>query len=433
MTTAQERQALLNWSKTNNIDSIGGKVVDNSYNLDLLILPNELRLLLEIMKIENGNSIGEIKSELTKDINWEYFLDLARHHRVHPLIYSKLNSIDESLVPSHIIQILYQEYKQNTFQMLHLSGEMEQVSKLFTENQIRLLFLKGPVIAADIYGDISLRTSKDLDILISKTDLKKAEELLLNYGYEREEASVTLGEWKWRKHHIAYFHPEKRIQIELHWRLHQPPMRESSFNELWERKRRSKLTSYPVYFLGKEDLFLFLIDHGNRHGWFRLRWLADIDQIIRKSIISEKNNELSKKYHQLGGKALILAAHLLNTPINEDMQLFILGKRSRKLVELALYYFVEMGNSYNNHFQDVLEINDKLHLFSVKSSLPKTFPIHFYKLSMMSNVNRYIYVIRLFNPSNMDMQFLRLPKPLYFLYFPLRPFLWIWRKTRKPV
>ena len=32
--------------------------------------------------------------------------------------------------------------------MLHLSGEMEQVSKLFNENKIRTLFLKGPVLAA---------------------------------------------------------------------------------------------------------------------------------------------------------------------------------------------------------------------------------------------------------------------------------------------
>ena len=70
--------------------------------------------------------------------------------------------------------------------MLTLCGEMEQVSKLFTENHIPLLFLKGPVIAADIYGDISLRTSKDLDILISITHVEKAEKLLLSLGYEKE-------------------------------------------------------------------------------------------------------------------------------------------------------------------------------------------------------------------------------------------------------
>ena len=84
------------------------------------------------------------------------------------------------------MEALFQEYKKNTFQMLHLCGEMEQISKLFTENQIRLLFLKGPVLAAELYGDISLRTSKDLDILIPIADLEKVEELLLNVGYVRE-------------------------------------------------------------------------------------------------------------------------------------------------------------------------------------------------------------------------------------------------------
>ena len=43
---------------------------------------------------------------------------------------------------------LQQIFKMNTFQMLHFSGEMEQVCKLFTENEIHTLFLKGPVLAA---------------------------------------------------------------------------------------------------------------------------------------------------------------------------------------------------------------------------------------------------------------------------------------------
>ena len=60
--------------------------------------------------------------------------------------------------------------------MLKLSGEMENISELFMENNIRSLFLKGPVIALDLYGDVSLRTSKDLDILLSINDLDKVGE-----------------------------------------------------------------------------------------------------------------------------------------------------------------------------------------------------------------------------------------------------------------
>ena len=45
-----------------------------------------------------------------------------------------------------------------------------------------LLFLKGPVLAKELYGDISLRTSSDLDILIPIHKLGKLEELLKNSG-----------------------------------------------------------------------------------------------------------------------------------------------------------------------------------------------------------------------------------------------------------
>ena len=50
------------------------------------------------------------------------------------------------------------------------------------------------------------------------------------------------------------------------------------------RKRISSLTSYPIYFLGREDLFLFLVSHGARHGWSRLRWLTDIDRLLKQEL-----------------------------------------------------------------------------------------------------------------------------------------------------
>ena len=49
--------------------------------------------------------------------------------------------------------------------MLHLTREMEIICKSFNDNQIKSIVLKGPVLAADLYGDLSLRTSSDLDIL----------------------------------------------------------------------------------------------------------------------------------------------------------------------------------------------------------------------------------------------------------------------------
>ena len=57
--------------------------------------------------------------------------------------------------------------------------------------------------------------SKDLDILVREEKLEKAENILLSLGYEKEEIPTVLNEIKWRHHHIAYYHPEKRFRLKF--------------------------------------------------------------------------------------------------------------------------------------------------------------------------------------------------------------------------
>ncbi|MFP3510717.1 nucleotidyltransferase family protein [Peribacillus sp. SIMBA_075] len=385
---------------------------NNNYSLDLSIIPKELTLLLEILKTENEEMKESFKNESYIDIDWNLFLDLAIHHRVYPLIFSQLKK-NENKIPSNVMHTLTKEYKKNAFQMLHLCGEMEQISKHFSENQIHLLFLKGPALAADIYGDISRRTSKDLDVLIAITDLEKAEKLLLSLGYEKEVLPNLLNEWKWRNHHIVFFHPKKKIQLEIHWRLEPLPSKEPPFTELWGRRRVSSATNYPVYVLGKEDLFLYLVSHGARHGWFRLRWLIDIDHMIRRGVDFNRVEILLRKYQSLNiaGQALILTSELLNTPLNDKMKVLVTGNRSKKLSQMALSFINEM-----KPLNIIMSTNYyRRYLFSLKSS----------------NSRKILRIILLFYPSSADAKTLELPKPLHFLYFPLRPLLWAWRKIRK--
>ena len=47
------------------------------------------------------------------------------------------------------------------------------------------------------------------------------------------------------------------------------------------KKKRMHANENPVFMLGNEDLFLFLVSHGARHGWSRLRWLLDIDYLTK--------------------------------------------------------------------------------------------------------------------------------------------------------
>ncbi|MDM5190844.1 nucleotidyltransferase family protein [Bacillus sp. DX4.1] len=387
--------------------------MDTGCNLDLSHLPKELKLLLEIIKKEDKD-LQTIQKDWFIDIDWNKFLKLTLHHRMYPLIYTKMKDIDKQLVPSHVVQALSAYSKRNTFHMLHLSGEMGKVSKLFAENQLRLLFLKGPILGVDLYGDISLRTSGDLDVLVPMDDLGKVNELLVKNGYIKEDDFPTvMNEWKWRRHHTTYMHPMSKVKLEIHWRLHPGPGKEPRFDELWKRKRTSPITSYPVYFLGREDLFMFLVCHGTRHGWSRIRWLADIDRIVRQEMDWKELNFLLKKYqcNHLVGQALVLSSQLLNTPATEETKVFMSGERFTQLAQIAIYYLESMINLHTDPVPEEVSKYHERYLYSLKTSSQKLL----FHLS-------WLY------PYPQDVETLPLPKQLHVLYFPLRPILWMWRK-----
>ncbi|PFA18433.1 Renal dipeptidase [Bacillus cereus] len=379
--------------------------MDNKFELDLTLLSKEFKLLLELLKEDNEEGIQKNKQELFSDIDWEHFLYLARHHRVYPLMYVRLKSMDKSLIPQEVIETLCSEYRRNTFQMLQLSGEMERLNQLFHEHGIQLLLLKGPVIAQEIYGDISLRTSKDLDILIKEINLEKVENVLLDLGYVRNGVQTILNERKWRHHHVSYFHPKKCIEIEIHWKIHPFPMKQPSFDELWQRRRVTSLMGSSVCFLGKEDLFLYLIVHGARHGWFRLRWLKDIDQMFRRSMDFERIYKFLEKYkyHIPYSQVRILLSILLHTPMREKVKILTKEKQAEKLAEKA---YIHIINSKQQSY------------------------ISSYLISLETNSQRLLLIISSLYPCFKDVEIIKLPKYLHFLYFPLRPFLWTWRKTK---
>ncbi|MNI20322.1 hypothetical protein D3C73_737980 [compost metagenome] len=391
--------------------------MDNDFHLDLSRFPKELTLLLSLLKPEEGEPLLSNSNEPFGDIDWDQFLKLAMHHRVYPVLYRKLQNIYKPWIPESVVQTLRKAYQKNTFQMLQLCGEMEYLSKLFSDSNIRSLILKGPVLAADLYGDISLRTSGDLDILVPIRDLEHTEELLVRLGYEKDEYIQTvLNDWKWRHHHVTFFHVQKGIKVEIHWRLGPGPGKEPDFNELWSRKRNSTIGNSSVYYLGREHLFLFLVSHGARHGWSRLRWLMDIDRISKQGLNYEFLLLLLKKYQLLhiGAQAIVLASQLLYTPLAAEMKSISTDKRTRRLAQDAIFYIHQMVN---------------LHTYPVPEDVAKYHKRHLF--SLMSSQHKVLFIMSFFYPYAEDAQTLTLPKSLHFLYFPLRPLIWAWRKTKK--
>ncbi|MDQ0063385.1 nucleotidyltransferase domain-containing protein [Paenibacillus harenae] len=384
------------------------------FTLDKEGLSTEMQLLLAFIRSGSAEEIGEIPERMFKEANWESFVDLSIHHRLHPYLYHKLKGISEALIPSRVIHILQTEYRVNTFQMLQLCGEMERLDKIFTGYNIRALYLKGPVLAKELYGDISLRTSCDLDLLVPIADLHKVEDLLITLGYSKDEYIHTiLNDWKWRHHHYTFYHAEQNMKIEVHWRLNPAPSVEPGFEQLWERRRISSLSSHPIHYLGREDLFQFLVSHGARHGWSRLRWLLDIKQLTEQQLDGSKLKTILRKHHYsyIGGQALSLASELLGATIQADLHGLAANSRSQRLAQQAMFYLGQMINLHTVPVPRDVDRYHKRHMFALLTT----------RLKLQ-------YVLSVLFPYPEDAETLPLPKSLHVLYFPLRPFLWGWRK-----
>ena len=383
----------------------------NTYLIDTAPLSNEHHFLMNTVsgrQREKEVSSGEVDFSLV--------LHLSRHHRLFPILYYQMAEDPAgSALPEPEASALKSIFHQNVYQMLFYSAESKRLSSLFERSQIDLIFLKGPFLGEELYGSLSLRTSGDLDILVGRDKLERAEQILLEDGYVKDEYIETLlGDWKWRHHHFSYIHPEKKIKTELHWKLNPGPVPEPPFSDLWKRRKECSGSFQSQFRLGEEDLFVFLIMHGARHGWSRLRWLHDIARLIERDRINyEKLNQLLKKYHlgHISGQATILVSSLFHTMIPAELGIHH-NAQSKNLAEKTMFYLRQCINLHDEPLPEEVAAYHRRYLFDA-----------------MSVPQKALFISSFLYPYYTDAKTLPLPKCLHFLYFPLRPFLWAWRKV----
>ncbi|MFP7473344.1 nucleotidyltransferase family protein [Niallia taxi] len=376
-------------------------------NQETAVSTIEFDLLITIL---NGNDII-LKNSLMEMVNWNEFLRLAFYHKVYPLVYKRLSQQSFNHIPEFVREELQQLFLLNTMRMLNLVKEIEQVTLLFMQHNISSIILKGPLLSQELYGDISSRTSNDIDLLIELNDLDEVTRLLISVGYKiKYQPPRLLEDWKVRNHHVEFFHEEKNCEIEVHWRLHPGPSKEPSFAELWEGKEKSTITNTPIYHLGKEHLLYYLLTHGSRHGWFRIRWITDVLCLINKTINFEREwailqeNKSVVQYYQF-----ICLVEKLGLTYSNSITI-LPGRKAKRLAEKA-YMFIKEGINIDHPPTKKWEIFANRYLFQVKP------------FSQQCQ-----FLIRKLYANSWDAEALPLPRYLHFLYLPLRPMIWVWKQ-----
>jgi hypothetical protein len=225
--------------------------------------------------------------KVSDGIDWEALARLATAHRVAGLLHERIEAGVRAQVPDAIRTLLRNHVRSQAFHSLKLTRELLRISNLLEDRKIPVLPVKGPVVAHFLYGDLGLRSFRDLDLLVRTHQLAPAHDLLIAEGYVCDEADWSPA----RKrafafaggHHYGYWHPERQLRVELHWRL--SPNKLSwpvETEEFWKRTEQQRLYGQSIRCNQPEDMLLTLCIHGARHWWSRLNWICDIAELLRR-------------------------------------------------------------------------------------------------------------------------------------------------------
>ncbi len=224
---------------------------------------------------------------------------------------------------------LAKNYLQEKIKAMELVRQLIGLADLLNEHNIPFISFKGPLLSQQIYGDPTVRISHDLDVLVAVEDVDRINQLLLHNGYCYHDRY----RWPLKKRqqelfvesvqHISYRHLKTGILLEIHWTIltEIPFSQEKLKTVIANNSRTTEFHGRKINVFTAEINLLYLIMHGAKHGWQRLKWLVDIKDYPTEDIDQHKFNLLVT---QFGSQRIIAQTKvLLRYYYNFDQPLFI--------------------------------------------------------------------------------------------------------------
>jgi hypothetical protein len=188
--------------------------------------------------------------------------------RMLPLIGSRAIEAGADLVPDSFRAAVERALSAARGRGLAYDWATRRVVAMLGEAGIRTLPLKGSTLAADLHGDVGLRATSDVDLLVPRDDLFRASRLLVGRGFSPP--SDVLRENGLPDLHLGLRHP-KLLAVELHWRVHWD---DAGFSA--DMLERAAAGGDGLLRPAADDLAASLLLFHARDGFHGLRLVADL-------------------------------------------------------------------------------------------------------------------------------------------------------------
>ena len=274
-------------------------------------------------EINGGELCEEMKNLITPEMLPALFKLSKRHDLAH-LVGDALEKCGLLSAGTEAEKRFLQERNMAVYRYEQQRYELEQICETMENARIPFIPLKGSVLRG-YYPEPWMRTSCDIDVLVSVSDLQKATEALQNaLGYQREDVDST--------HDVSLFAPSG-VHLELHHSLAEDFCKQAVVDILervWENN--SPTDTYQKSMLS-EMFYFYHISHMAKHfeiGGCGVRPFLDVYFLKRQNAYASREDTLLAQ----GGlltfaeaaeeTAEVWLGNVQPTSITQDVQEYIL-------------------------------------------------------------------------------------------------------------
>ena len=252
--------------------------------LELFVDRGDDPLLLVLLRHQYSSELKHFS-----DSQWKRMAHQALVSGLAPLLYCRFRADGaESYVPSGAMSSLRTGYFQNSKRDFLLYRELSAILENLHSQQMPVIVLKGAALADLVYQNRALRAMGDVDLLVSKGDLDKAKETLVELGYSSIKRYHEGQGWHEKgEHHLPIYskgNGDKYTQIEVHWDIeYQDNPFRLNIDEIWQRSQSAEIAGIEALVLCPEDLIIHLCLHISYHHKLDggIKGIVDISETIR--------------------------------------------------------------------------------------------------------------------------------------------------------
>lgn len=247
-------------------------------------------------------------------------VDLAHRHRVSGFVEEGLKAIGHAL-PDAAAALLARRAAASRMQSLRNAGEEIRVGQALAAAGIDAVFVKGSTLAMHAHRTLMLKTSWDVDVLVARGQLDAACETLTALGYRLSILGGITDPVHIRRYLAAHkesewYHDDRATVVELHTELGDNRAAITSIGLGSPRMLVELMPGTSLATLAPAPLFAYLVFHGAKHLWARLKWLADVAALLHDADVETLYREaISLGAGRSPGLAIVLTHELFGIAV----------------------------------------------------------------------------------------------------------------------